>query len=404
MFGKPLIVNVEVEGHLVRRVFVDQGAAVKVMFEHCFDKLCPSIKARLTETHTELVGFFGIELILIGKIQLEVSFRTESLYRRTLMKFTVVRAALPYNIILGRNDMRELRDISSIIHAMMKFLTPQGIATLVTRTSSIFKCRRANDHHWEEVLNEIQITTDKFPKKEHGCIRMAPSDMTGVPKRVIKNSPKHQHVYSIDGTKKKGLRLEKEPSGGKRGAMYQRQVNTAFQSHLGRNLKAYVDDMVIKSKTKQEMPMDITETFDYLHRINMKLNPKKCFLGVEEGKFLGYMVTLESIWENLKRTKAVVDMRSLRTPKEMQSLSGVYDIMYVPQNAIKGQVLKDFPNETPIDTKELEKCNLSNGEVALEEWTLYIDRASFLKCVGASLVLIDPSRVGYTSLSQLLKQ
>ncbi|GKC06148.1 hypothetical protein Tco_0997758 [Tanacetum coccineum] len=48
------------------------------------------------------------------------------------------------------------------------------------------------------------------------------------------------------------------------GATYQRLVDSAFQTQLGRNLEAYVDDMVIKNKTEQEMVMDIAETFDNL--------------------------------------------------------------------------------------------------------------------------------------------
>nr|GEY45620.1 reverse transcriptase domain-containing protein [Tanacetum cinerariifolium] len=74
------------------------------------------------------------------------------------------------------------------------------------------------------------------------------------------------------------------------GSTYQRLVDTAFQSHIGRNLEAYVDDMFIKSNNEKVLIADIVETFDNLRRIIMKLNPKKCSLGVEEGKFFGYMV------------------------------------------------------------------------------------------------------------------
>nr|GEV68733.1 reverse transcriptase domain-containing protein [Tanacetum cinerariifolium] len=89
----------------------------------------------------------------------------------------------------------------------------------------------------------------------------------------------------------------------------------------GRNLEAYVDDMVIKSKDKKMLLADIAKTFDNLKRINMKLNPKKCSFGVEEGKFLGYMVTSGGIRANPKKTKALADLQSSRTLKEMQSLS-----------------------------------------------------------------------------------
>ncbi|GKG47282.1 hypothetical protein Tco_0504479, partial [Tanacetum coccineum] len=70
--------------------------------------------------------------------------------------------------------------------------------------------------------------------------------------------------------------------------------------------------------------VDIAETFDNLRKINMKLNLKKCPFRVEEGKFLEYMVTSEGIRvnHNPKKTKALVDLQSPRTLKEMQSLSG----------------------------------------------------------------------------------
>ncbi|GJU81540.1 hypothetical protein Tco_1283905 [Tanacetum coccineum] len=135
----------EVKGYLVRRVFVYQGAAEQVMFEHCFSNLSPTIQARLAWTHTELVGFLGEQLLPMGKINLEVLFGSEGLSRRTMMNFTVVEASSPYNIILGRTRMRELCAISSTTHAMMKFPTLGGIATLVPRRDAIFECRQLED-------------------------------------------------------------------------------------------------------------------------------------------------------------------------------------------------------------------------------------------------------------------
>ncbi|GJZ74778.1 reverse transcriptase domain-containing protein [Tanacetum coccineum] len=97
------------------------------------------------------------------------------------------------------------------------------------------------------------------------------------------------------------------------GATYQRLVDSTFQSQIGRNLEAYVDDMVIKSKEETSLLADIAETFEGLKTINMKLNPKKCSFGVEEGKFLGYMVTSEGIRANPKKTKAISDLQSPKT-------------------------------------------------------------------------------------------
>ncbi|GJY61731.1 reverse transcriptase domain-containing protein [Tanacetum coccineum] len=97
------------------------------------------------------------------------------------------------------------------------------------------------------------------------------------------------------------------------GATYQRLVGLMFQSQIGRNLEAYVDDMVVKSKDEKMLLADIAETFDNLRRINMKLNLKKCSFGVEEGKFLGYMEmqSLSGKLAALKRFLAKSSERSL---------------------------------------------------------------------------------------------
>nr|GEZ87892.1 reverse transcriptase domain-containing protein [Tanacetum cinerariifolium] len=67
------------------------------------------------------------------------------------------------------------------------------------------------------------------------------------------------------------------------GATYQRLVDSAFEGQVSRNLEVYIDDLVIKSHTKDELVRDIEETFRTLRKINMKLNPKKCTFGATEG-------------------------------------------------------------------------------------------------------------------------
>ncbi|GKA98717.1 hypothetical protein Tco_0826654, partial [Tanacetum coccineum] len=68
---EPLIIEAEVEGYLVRRVYVDEGSSVEVMFEHCFENLPPKVRAGLRETRTDLVGFAGEVAKPLGKIDLE---------------------------------------------------------------------------------------------------------------------------------------------------------------------------------------------------------------------------------------------------------------------------------------------------------------------------------------------
>ncbi|GKE00102.1 reverse transcriptase domain-containing protein [Tanacetum coccineum] len=137
--------------------------------------------------------------------------------------------------------------------------------------------------------------------------------------QMVKEDEEKMAFYTDQGT----YCYTKMPFGLKNtGATYQRLVYSTFQSQIGWNLEAYVDDMVIKSRDEKMLPADIAETFDNLTKINMKLNPKKYSFGVEEGKFLGYMVTSEGIRANPKKTRALADLQSSRTLKEMQSLSG----------------------------------------------------------------------------------
>nr|GEV44591.1 ribonuclease H-like domain-containing protein [Tanacetum cinerariifolium] len=52
----------------------------------------------------------------------------------------------------------------------------------------------------------------------------------------------------------------------------------------------------------------------------MKLNQKKCSFGVEEGKFLGYMVTSKGIRANPKKMKAIADMQSFKDSERNEKL------------------------------------------------------------------------------------
>ena len=54
----------------------------------------------------------------------------------------------------------------------------------------------------------------------------------------------------------------------------------------------------------------------------MKLNPNKCAFGVASGKFLGFMVSQKGIEANPKKVRAILDMASPKTVKEVQKLIG----------------------------------------------------------------------------------
>ncbi|XP_075494850.1 uncharacterized protein LOC142532435 [Primulina tabacum] len=106
------------------------------------------------------------------------------------------------------------------------------------------------------------------------------------------------------------------------GATYQRLMSQVFQKQIDRNIEVYVDDILIKTREMSCFIDDLTETFATLGKYEIKLNPAKCVFGVKSGKFLGFMVTDRGIEVNPEKIKAVIDMPSPQSTRDVQKLTG----------------------------------------------------------------------------------
>ena len=107
------------------------------------------------------------------------------------------------------------------------------------------------------------------------------------------------------------------------GSTYQRMVTIMFESRLGRNMEAYIDDMVVKSKEETEHLSDLSDIFVILRQHKLHLNASKCSFGVGSGKFMGYMITHHRIKVNPDQIKAIHDLHPPWNPKEVQHLTGM---------------------------------------------------------------------------------
>jgi hypothetical protein len=106
-------------------------------------------------------------------------------------------------------------------------------------------------------------------------------------------------------------------------ATYQKCVHIILEDQIGRNIEAYIDDIVVNSKKQGDLLDDLKETFDNLHKYKMMLNPKKCMFGVSSGKLLGYMVLSQGVDANLKKVEAIEKLQPPRIRKEIQKLVGM---------------------------------------------------------------------------------
>jgi hypothetical protein len=95
-------------------------------------------------------------------------------------------------------------------------------------------------------------------------------------------------------------------------------MHIILENHIRRNVEAYIDDIVAKSKKHGDLLDDLKETFDNLCKYKMMLNPKKCVFDVSSGKLLGYMVSSRGIDANPTKVEAIKNLQPPRTRKEIQ--------------------------------------------------------------------------------------
>ena len=107
------------------------------------------------------------------------------------------------------------------------------------------------------------------------------------------------------------------------GSTYQQMMTKMFELQLGKSVKVYIDDMVVKTKLVSEHLVDLSNIFEIQRRHKLCLNASKCSFGVGSGKFLGYMVTHRGIEVNPDQIRAINGLQPPRNPKEVQKLTGM---------------------------------------------------------------------------------
>ncbi|GJZ75980.1 reverse transcriptase domain-containing protein [Tanacetum coccineum] len=436
----PMIIEVKMGGHFVHRVYIDGGASLEVLYEHCFIKLRKEIRDQMVPATTHLIGFSGKTIWPLGQIALLVKIGDEVYSTSVWMNFMVIRSPSQHNAIIGRPGIRKLCAVPSTAHEMLKFPV-EGSTTPAANQVLEEKINIAIHPEYPEQTVAIGSTlTEKgrkglcsLLKQNLDIFAWKPADMTGVPRNIAEHRLNIREGYSPVRQKKRGqapernkviqeeveklvdagimkevhyhswlsnpvmvkkhdgtwrmcvdfkdlnnacpkdcyplpeidwkveslcgysfkcfldaykgyhqIKMAKEdeektafitsqgifcyskmPFGLKNaGSTYQRLVDKAFQRQIGRNLEVYVDDLVIKSHTEEEIIRDITETFKTLRQINMKLNPKKCTFGMQEGMFLGYKVSTNGLKACPDKADAVLSLPSPRCIKDVQKLNG----------------------------------------------------------------------------------
>jgi hypothetical protein len=101
-----------------------------------------------------------------------------------------------------------------------------------------------------------------------------------------------------------------------------RTMHKTFSDLIRDLVEMYVDDIVVKVKSRMSLLDNLALIFDRLRLTRTKLNPDKCVFRVTAGKLLGFMVSYRGIEANLEKIRTIEAMRLPARIKDVQKLTG----------------------------------------------------------------------------------
>jgi hypothetical protein len=96
-----------------------------------------------------------------------------------------------------------------------------------------------------------------------------------------------------------------------------------LSSQIGKNVEAYVDDVVVKTTEQDQLIADLAETFTNLQEFQWKLNLTMCVYGVPSRLLLGFMVRHRGIEANPVMVDAIRNMAKPSCKKDIMKLTGM---------------------------------------------------------------------------------
>nr|GEW28853.1 hypothetical protein [Tanacetum cinerariifolium] len=105
----PFVIEAEISGHMIHRMYVDGGSSMEICCEHCFNRLRPEVKNQMVSATTSLIGFSGETIWPLGQLSLLVTIEDADHSIRAWMNFMIVRSLSPYNGIVGRPGIKKFK-------------------------------------------------------------------------------------------------------------------------------------------------------------------------------------------------------------------------------------------------------------------------------------------------------
>jgi len=121
----PMVITVEIVNYAVKKVLIDQGSSVDILYWATYQKLQLPDTA-MVPYDEPIYGFSGEKVSTCGYIDLHTIFRDGAQTKTIPIRFLIVDAPISYNVLLGRPSLNTLGAVVSIPHLAMKFPSPSG--------------------------------------------------------------------------------------------------------------------------------------------------------------------------------------------------------------------------------------------------------------------------------------
>uniref|UniRef100_A0A2N9J2B4 Uncharacterized protein n=1 Tax=Fagus sylvatica TaxID=28930 RepID=A0A2N9J2B4_FAGSY len=390
-----LVITLRIGELDVKRILIDPGNSVEIMYESLFRGLGLG-KKDLSRTEGPLSGFSGETVVPSGKVTINIRAGTVS----SPTEFFVLNAFFPYNAILGKtvaasNGRGPLHtpsasEVSNTVRRHGNHGRPTGGKAVpggrrLERShppteffilNAFFPYNAILGRPWLHRMGAVPSTLHQRLKFPTPNLESKKDSIAACRGRAGKSAEKCRPFFDLI---KKGKSFA-----------WSEESDEAFEQ-----LKKYLSAPPLLSSPKEGEPLYIyLAASDKARQGIYHLEKSALALFVTAKKLPHYfqahtMIVLTSL--PLKALFRSSDF-SGRISKWGAQL-GAYDVRYKPRTAIKGQVLADFiaefaPNndiliggEHPKDTeRDLEK----------KDWVLYVDGAANSRGSGLGIVLISP--------------
>ena len=102
---------------------------------------------------------------------------------------------------------------------------------------------------------------------------------------------------------------------------YQRAMTVIFHDMMHKEIKDYMDDIVLKSKTRKDHLAILRKVFERCRLYKLRMNPLKCAFGITAGKILGF-VHQRGKDVDPSKVQAIATMKPSTTLTQLKSFLG----------------------------------------------------------------------------------